>query len=115
MADLIHAGGNIRAVGILDSRVTLCSTIKGRSPFAAIRAQLSHRMPLQIGGGLYPSFTLAPPGTTPRTLRLATGRTTSPAARRHPGFVTVRPSSMPRRGSFWDCPRSAGPGPNGYG
>ena len=52
--------GDVRPVALLDSRVTLCSSAKGRSPSHALRPSLRRRAAQLLGRGLYPAYAFAP-------------------------------------------------------
>ena len=51
---------DLRPVAVLDSRVTLCSSSKGRSPAAALRGTLRRRCAQLLGRGVYPSYLFGP-------------------------------------------------------
>ena len=51
---------DVRPVAVLDSRVTLCSSSKGRSPAAALRGTLRRRCAQLVGRGVYPSYVFGP-------------------------------------------------------
>ena len=52
--------GGGRIVGLADSRVTLCSRLKGRSSYRAIRASLLRLAPEVLAGGVYPAYLFTP-------------------------------------------------------
>ena len=57
--------GGGRIVGLADSRVTLCSRLKGRSSSRAIRASLLRRAPVVLAGGVHPAYLLTPSRLNP--------------------------------------------------
>ena len=67
---LASASPNCRAVGLLDSRVTLGASAKGRSSSEAISRVLQGTLPYILGGGLYPGGLHVPSEHNPETIRL---------------------------------------------
>lgn len=57
---LTKAGGNLRFIALLDSRVVKGAQVKGRSSSTALRGTLQKSCALQLAGNPYPSFGLAP-------------------------------------------------------
>jgi hypothetical protein len=52
--------GDIRPTAIVDSRVTLCSSVKGRTPSTALTVGLRRRSALLLGGGSLPLLPFQP-------------------------------------------------------
>ena len=57
---LTKAGGNLRFIALLDSRVVKGAQVKGRSSSTALRGTLQKSCALQLAGNPYPSFGFAP-------------------------------------------------------